>query len=341
MKKKALITGISGQDGSYLAEFLIKKNYIVHGILRRSSLVKTDRIDHLYHNKKILNKKLFLHYGDLTDDNSVNRILADIKPDEIYNLAAQSHVMVSFEVPMYTANLDALGPLRILEAVKTLKLKTKIYQASTSEIFGDTKSRYMNEKTKFSPVSPYGIAKLYAFEIVRAYRKAYSLFASNGILFNHESPRRSETFVTRKITKGLKKFVETGKFFELGNLEAKRDWGHAKDYVEAMWKLLQLNKPVDMVFATGQTHSVEEFLIEGLKVLKIDYIKKTEKNITYFLEKKTKQIICKTNKRYIRPNEVPYLRGNSSYAKKVLNWKPKYNFKKLVHEMITAEFKNS
>ncbi len=341
MRKKALITGISGQDGSYLAEFLIKKNYIVHGILRRSSLVKTDRIDHLYHNKKIFNKRLFLHYGDLTDDNSVNRLLANIKPDEIYNLAAQSHVMVSFEVPMYTANLDALGPLRILEAVKSLKLKTKIYQASTSEIFGDTKSRYMDEKTKFSPVSPYGIAKLYGFEIVRAYRQAYNLFASNGILFNHESPRRSETFVTRKITKGLKNFIENGNFFELGNLKAKRDWGHAKDYVEAMWKLLQLNKPVDMVFATGQTHSVEEFLVESLKVLKIDYIKKTKKNITYFFEKKTKKIICKTNKRYIRPNEVPYLRGNSSYAKKVLNWKPKYNFKQLVREMIVAEFKNS
>ncbi len=341
MSKIALITGISGQDGSYLAEFLLRKKYIVHGILRRSSLVKTDRIDHLINNKKIYKKKLFLHYGDLTDDNSVNRLLSEIKPNEIYNLAAQSHVKVSFEVPMYTANLDALGPLRILEGVKSLKLKSKIYQASTSEIFGDNKKKFMNEKTNFFPVSPYGIAKLYAYEIIRAYRNGYKIFASNGILFNHESPRRGETFVTKKITSGLKRYLEEKKYFELGNLKAKRDWGHAKDYIEGMWKLLQYKKPTDMVFATGQTHSVEEFLIECFKILKIKFKKKTDKQTTYFYDKKNNKLICKTNKRYYRPNEVHYLRGNAKLARKTLNWKPKITFKSLVREMIDAEFKKN
>jgi GDPmannose 4,6-dehydratase len=338
VSKIALITGISGQDGSYLAEFLLKKNYAVHGMLRRSSVITTDRIDHLINDKKIYNKKLFLHYGDLTDENSVNRLLSQIRPNEIYNLAAQSHVKVSFEVPMYTANLDALGPLRILEGVKSLKLNSKIYQASTSEIFGDTKSKFMNEKTNFSPVSPYGIAKLYAYEIIRAYRKGYNIFASNGILFNHESPRRGETFVTKKITAGLKRYLDQKKYFELGNLKAKRDWGHAKDYIEGMWKLLQYKRPTDMVFATGQTHSVEEFLIECLDILKIKYKKKIDKGITFFIDKSNNKLICKTNKRYYRPNEVHYLKGNAKLAKKVLKWKPKFTFKSLVKEMINSEF---
>ena len=274
MVKKALITGITGQDGSYLTELLIKKKYQVHGIIRRSSSINTARIDHLFNDKKIINKKLFLHYGDLTDSSSVFEIINKIKPHEIYNLAAQSHVKVSFALPMYTANLDALGTLRILEAIKNLKLNTRIYNASTSEIFGNTKAKIMNENTRFSPVSPYGVAKLFSFEIVRTYRTAYNIFACNGILFNHESPRRGETFVTRKITLGLKNYIKNNKKFELGNLYAKRDWGHARDYVEGMWGMLQIKKPVDLVLATGNSRSVEYFLIRCLKYLKIKYKKK-------------------------------------------------------------------
>tara|TARA_B100001123_G_C15142633_1_gene960180 strand:- start:20 stop:1045 length:1026 start_codon:yes stop_codon:yes gene_type:complete len=339
MPKIALITGITGQDGSYLTELLISKKYIVHGILRRSSLIKTDRIDHIFNNKKFRNKSLFLHYGDLTDEISVTNLISKIKPDEIYNLAAQSHVKVSFEVPMYTANLDALGPLRILEAVKNLKLKSKIYQASTSEIFGNNNSKFLNENSRFCPVSPYGVAKLYAFEIVRAYRSAYNMYACNGILFNHESPKRGETFVTRKITIGLKNYLEKKIYFELGNLNAVRDWGHAKDYVFGMWKLMQLKKPIDMVFATGHAYSVEKFLVECLKLLKIKYLKKRKGNVIYFIDISNNKIICKTNSKYLRPNEVKYLRGNAKLARKKLKWKPKYNFKLLVKEMMNEEFK--
>jgi GDPmannose 4,6-dehydratase len=339
MKKIALITGITGQDGSYLAELLIKKNYKVHGIIRRSSSINTKRIDHLFNDKNIRNKKLFLHYGDLTDSISTSTIISKVRPNEIYNLAAQSHVKVSFEIPMYTADLDALGTLRILEAVRNLKLKTKIYNASTSELYGDSKAKVMNEKTKFSPVSPYGISKLYAFEIVKSYRKAYNIFASNGILFNHESPRRGETFVTKKITLGLSNYIKHGKYFELGNLSVKRDWGHARDYVEGMWKILQLKNPIDLVLSTGKTHSVEYFLITCLKYLKIKFKKKIINKQIHFIDLKNNKTICKTNNKYLRPNEVPYLRGSSLLAKKTINWEPITNFNTLVKEMIDSDLK--
>jgi GDPmannose 4,6-dehydratase len=339
MRKIALITGITGQDGSYLAELLIKKNYLVHGVIRRSSTINTGRIDHLFNDKNIKNKKLFLHHGDLTDSMSVSNIISKVRPNEIYNLAAQSHVKVSFEIPMYTADLDALGILRILETVNKLKLKTKIYHASTSELYGDSKAKIMNEKTQFAPVSPYGIAKLYAFEMVKSYRNAYNIFASNGILFNHESPRRGETFVTRKITLGLSSYIKNGSSFELGNLNAKRDWGHARDYVEGMWKILQLNKPVDLVLATGKTYSVEYFLTSCLKYLKIKFKKKIINKQIHFIDLKNNKIICKTNNKYFRPNEVPYLRGSALLAKKTINWKPTINFSALVKEMIDSDLK--
>ena len=332
--KIAFITGITGQDGSYLTELLLEKGYEVHGLIRRSSSFNTERIDHIYQDPHSPNPKLFLHYGDLTDSISTSNIISKVRPNEIYNLAAQSHVKVSFEIPMYTADLDALGTLRILEAVKNLKLKTKIYNASTSELYGDSKAKIMNEKTKFSPVSPYGIAKLYAFEIVRSYRKAYKIFASNGILFNHESPRRGETFVTKKITLGLSNYIKQEKYFELGNLSVKRDWGHARDYVEGMWKILQLKNPIDLVLATGKTYSVEYFLTSCLKYLKIKYKKKIINKQIYFIDLKNNKTICKTNNKYLRPNEVAYLRGSSLLAKKTINWKPKKNFKALVKEMI-------
>jgi GDPmannose 4,6-dehydratase len=339
MNKVALITGITGQDGSYLTELLLKKNYIIHGIIRRNSSINTVRIDHLIKNKNVFNRKLFLHYGDLTDSISVLKIISQVRPNEIYNLAAQSHVKVSFELPMYTANLDALGILRVLESVKNLRLKTKIYHASTSELYGNNKAKIMNEKTKFCPTSPYGIAKLYGFEIVKAYRSAYNMFASNGILFNHESPRRGPTFVTRKITLGLANYLKNGEYFELGNLKAMRDWGHAKDYVLGMWKILQLNRPIDLVLATGNTHSVEFFLKSCLKYLKIKFRKKiTNKNIQ-FIDVKNNKIICKTSSKYLRPNEVHYLRGSSILAKKIIKWQPKENLKSLIKEMLDADIK--
>ena len=336
-KKIALITGITGQDGSYLTELLLAKGYVVHGLIRRSSLIKTDRIDHLFNNPKIGNKRLFLHYGDLTDDISVFNVITACKPNEIYNLAAQSHVKVSFEIPLYTANTDAIGTLRILETVKILKLKCKIYQASTSELYGDSKAKVMNEKTPFQPVSPYAVAKLYSFEIIKAYRKAYGIFASNGILFNHESPRRGETFVTKKIVDSCVKFKKNKKSFLLGNLQSVRDWGHAKEYAEGMWKILQHNKPDDFVLATGKTYSVKHFLETCLKKLNIKFrINKKNNKIIYF-EEKTKNVICATDKKYLRPNEVNYLKGDASKAKKVLKWKPKISFDQLVTEMINEK----
>jgi GDPmannose 4,6-dehydratase len=338
MKKKiALITGITGQDGSYLAELLLKKGYIVHGLIRRSSLIKTDRIDHIFNNPRIGNKKLFLHYGDLTDDISLFQIISKCKPNEIYNLAAQSHVKVSFEIPLYTANTDAIGTLRILETVKILQLKCKIYQASTSELYGDSKAKIMNEKTPFQPVSPYAVAKLYSFEIIKAYRKAYGIFASNGILFNHESPRRGETFVTKKIVDACVNFKKNKRSFSLGNLDSIRDWGHAKEYVEGMWKILQYKKADDFVLATGKTYSVKQFLEKCLKKLKIKfYVKKNKKKTIYFEEKTNKQI-CSTDKKYLRPNEVSYLKGDASKAKKILKWIPKISFDELVAEMINEK----
>ena len=336
--KKALITGITGQDGSYLAELLINKEYEVHGVKRRTSLINTDRIDHLYQDPHEINRKFILHHGDLTDSTSLIRIIQDVQPDEIYNLAAQSHVAVSFEEPEYTANSDALGALRILEAIRILKLenKTKFYQASTSELYGAVKETPQNEKTPFYPRSPYGVAKLYAYWITVNYREAYNIFACNGILFNHESPVRGETFVTRKITRGLSR-IKLGlqKDLYLGNLNALRDWGHAKDFVEAQWLMLQQKNPEDFVIATGTQHSVRDFIIEASKHLdmKIDWKGKGLKEIGYYNNKE----IIKINPRYFRPTEVETLLGDASKAKEKLNWSPKISFEHLVKEMINED----
>ena len=338
--KKALITGITGQDGSYLAEFLLNKGYEVHGIKRRASLINTNRIDHLYQDPHDKNRKLILHHGDLTDSSSLIRIIQDVQPDEIYNLAAQSHVAVSFEQPEYTANSDALGALRILEAIRILSLekKTKYYQASTSELFGFTKESPQNEKTPFYPRSPYAAAKIYAYWITVNYREAYGIYACNGILFNHESPVRGETFVTRKITRALAR-IKLGlqKKFYLGNLDALRDWGHAKDYVEAQWLMLQQNKPEDFVIATGKQYSVRDFVNEASKILNIEIIWKG-KGVKEAGFMNGKEII-KVDPRYFRPTEVENLLGDSSKAKKKLNWKPKISFHTLVKEMVNKDFK--
>jgi GDPmannose 4,6-dehydratase len=336
--KKALITGITGQDGSYLAELLIKKGYQVHGIKRRSSLINTQRIDHLYQEPHIDKRSLILHHGDLTDASSLIRIIQQVQPDEIYNLAAQSHVAVSFEEPEYTANSDALGTLRILEAIRILRLekKTRFYQASTSELYGFVQQIPQNEKTPFYPRSPYGVAKLYAHWITVNYREAYNIYACNGILFNHESPVRGETFVTRKITRALVR-IKLGlqKILYMGNLNAKRDWGHAKDYVEAQWRMLQQDKPEDYVIATGIQHSVKDFLNVAAKALdmKIDW---DGKNISETGRLNGKTII-KVDPRYFRPTEVDTLLGDATKAKKKLKWHPKISFEQLVNEMISKD----
>ncbi len=338
--KKALITGITGQDGSYLAEFLLNKGYEVHGIKRRTSLINTDRIDHLYQDPNEKNRKFILHHGDLTDSTSLIRIIQEIQPDEIYNLAAQSHVAVSFEEPEYTANSDALGALRILEAIRILKLenKTKYYQASTSELYGAIKETPQNEKTPFYPRSPYGVSKLYAYWITVNYREAYGIFACNGILFNHESPVRGETFVTRKITRGLAR-IKLGiqKNLYLGNLNALRDWGHARDYVNAQWLMLQQEKPDDFVIATGKQFSVRDFINETSNNLgmKIDW---TGKDLNEVGSIKGKEVI-KVDPRYFRPTEVETLLGDASKAKEKLKWKPKISFKELVKEMTEEDLK--
>tara|TARA_B110000027_G_scaffold6411_1_gene5831 strand:- start:234 stop:1274 length:1041 start_codon:yes stop_codon:yes gene_type:complete len=339
MKKKALIFGITGQDGSYLAEFLLKKNYVVHGVKRRSSSLNTGRVDHLYQDPHEKNRKFILHYGDVTDALSVSSLIKNIKPDEIYNLAAQSHVAVSFEVPEYTANADAIGALRILEGIKFhgLEKKTKFYQAGTSEMFGKVMEIPQTEKTPFYPRSPYGVAKVYAHWITVNYRESYKIFACNGILFNHESPVRGETFVTKKIIAGLSK-IKLGKQKKLflGNLDAKRDWGHAKDYVEAMWKMLQRKTPQDYVIATGKQYSVKDFVNLVLKELDIEYYWKGKGiNSKCFDEKNN--IIIECDKAYYRPLEVDTLLGDSTKAKKELNWKPKINIKMLVKEMVASE----
>ena len=339
-KKKALIFGITGQDGSYLAEFLLNKNYIVHGVKRRSSSFNTGRIDHLYQDPHEQSRNFILHYGDITDAISVSSIIESIKPDEIYNLAAQSHVAVSFEVPEYTANADALGALRILEAIKfhNLEKKTKFYQAGTSEMFGKVVEVPQKESTPFYPRSPYGVAKVYAHWITVNYREAYNLFACNGILFNHESPVRGETFVTKKIVSALCK-IKLGrqKKLYLGNLDAKRDWGHAKDYVEAMWKMLQQKKPQDFIIASGKQHSVKEFVNLVLNELKIKYFWKGKGFSSKCYIKKNKKIIVQCDKSYFRPLEVDTLLGSPKKAKKILNWKPKYNINSLVREMVREE----
>ncbi len=345
--KKALITGITGQDGSYLAEFLLDKGYEVHGIKRRSSSFNTARIDHIYEDPHIENSQFILHYGDLTDSTNLIRIIQQVKPDEIYNLGAQSHVAVSFETPEYTANSDAIGTLRILEAIKILGLEkqTKFYQASTSELYGLVKESPQNEKTPFYPRSPYAVAKLYSYWITVNYREAYNIFACNGILFNHESPRRGETFVTRKITRGLTR-IDNGleNCLYLGNIDAKRDWGHAKDYVEMQWRMLQLEKPEDFVIATGRMESVRKFCELTSNVLGWN---KGGNSSGIFWENKgineigrrsdTGQIVIKIDPRYYRPTEVKELLGDSSKAKNILGWEPKITLEQLVEEMVQAE----
>ena len=338
--KKALITGITGQDGSYLAEFLLKKGYEVHGIKRRTSLINTNRIDHLYQEPNEANRKFILHHGDLTDSTSLIRIIQDVRPDEIYNLAAQSHVAVSFEEPEYTANSDAIGALRILEAIKILKLekKTKYYQASTSELYGDVRETPQSEKTPFYPRSPYAVAKLYAYWITINYKEAYGIYACNGILFNHESPVRGETFVTRKITIALSR-IKLGlqKKLYLGNLNAMRDWGHAKDFVEAQWLMLQQEKPEDFVIATGKQYSVRDFINEAAKNLnmKISWSGKGLDEVGSF----NGQELIKVDPRYFRPTEVETLLGDASKAKEKLNWSPKITFEQLVKEMVDSDLK--
>ena len=319
--KKALITGITGQDGSYLAEFLIKKGYTVYGIIRRSSSFNTQRIDHLYQDPHEKNRKLNLVYGDLNDASSLNSLIKNICPDEIYNLGAQSHVKVSFEVPEYTAEVTGVGTTRLLEAIRDTGVKTKFYQASSSEMYGKVCQSPQNELTPFYPRSPYGAAKVYAYWMTVNYREAYHMFACNGILFNHESPRRGETFVTRKITLGLAR-IKHGlqKKLYLGNLDAKRDWGFAGDYVEAMWLILQQPKADDYVIATGENHSVREFLREAFDYAKLDW---------------KKYVVI--DKRYFRPTEVDLLLGDSSKARRVLKWKPKVNFKQLVRMMVDSD----
>ena len=357
MKKTALITGITGQDGSYLTELLIKKGYKVHGIIRRSSSFNTGRIDHLYNDKNILNKKLFLHYGDVTDTSNLNRLIEKTNPDEIYNLAAQSHVKVSFEIPEYTAEVDAVGTLRFLDAIRETGIKTKFYQASTSELFGKVAEIPQTEKTPFYPRSPYGVAKIYGYWIVINYREAYGLYACNGILFNHESPRRGETFVTRKITRAASRIIlGIEKKLFLGNLNAKRDWGYAPEYCEGMCKMLQLDKPEDFVLATGETHTVREFTELTFKELgiELEWIGKNEKekgiikifkknNLLKSLPSHLKKgdVIVEVDKSYYRPTEVDILIGDSSKAKKKLNWQPKTKFEELVRLMIKSDFQKA
>lgn len=338
MKKRALIFGITGQDGSYLADLLIKKKYKVIGVKRRSSSFNTKRIDHLLFTNNILKLKnnFEIVYGDLTDSSNILRIIKNANPHEIYNLGAQSHVRTSFDIPEFTANVDAIGSLRILESIRVLNLqnKTKYYQASTSEIFGNTEIP-QNEKTTFRPRSPYAIAKLYSYWTTINFREAYNIFAVNGILFNHESPRRGENFVSRKITKAVCEIYKGKRnFFTLGNLNSKRDWGHAKDYVESMWKMMQAKRPSDYVIATGKSYSVKNFVEEAFKYIGIE-IRWKGKGIKEFgYDKITKKILVKIDPKYFRPTEINELRGDYSKAKKELKWKPKINFKNLVKEMM-------
>ena len=341
MKKIALIFGVTGQDGSYLSELLIKKNYTVHGVKRRSSSINTGRIDHIYQDPHEKKRNFILHYGDVTDSTVVSNIIKTVRPDEIYNLAAQSHVAVSFEVPEYTANADALGALRILEAIKFNKLinKTKFYQAGTSEMYGRVKSKPQNEKTPFYPISPYGVAKQYAHWITINYREAYKIFACNGILFNHESPRRGETFVTKKIVSALCKIkLNRQKKLFLGNLYAKRDWGHAKDYCFAMWKILQQGRPDNYVIATGKQYSIKNFVNFVCKELKMKIIWKGKGiNEKGYLNKKP---IIECDKNYLRPLDVQTLLGDAKKARKKLKWRPKVNIKSLIKEMVDFEMQN-
>ena len=338
---KALITGITGQDGSYLAEFLLSKDYEVHGIKRRSSTFNTSRIDNIYQDPHSDNPKLFLHYGDLTDSTNIIKIIEKVKPDEIYNLGAQSHVAVSFESPEYTANSDALGTLRILEAVKLLGLanKTKIYQASTSELYGLVQETPQNESTPFYPRSPYAVAKLYAYWIVVNYREAYNIFACNGILFNHESPRRGETFVTRKITRGLSRIdVGLEKQLYMGDLNSLRDWGHARDYIEMQWMMLQQEKPIDFVIATGRQESVRKFIELTAKELNWGSIIWEGTGVNEIGRRAdTNEIVIRIDEKYFRPTEVSTLLGDPTLAKNKLGWVPKTTLEELVSEMVKVD----
>ncbi len=337
--KTALISGITGQDGSYLTELLLDKGYTVHGIIRRSSSFNTFRIDHLYNNPDLLNKRFFLHYGDLTDSSNLNRLVEKIHPDEIYNLGAQSHVQVSFEVPEYTAEVDGIGTLRFLDSIKETGINTRFYQASTSELYGKVQQIPQNEKTPFYPRSPYAVAKLYAYWIVVNYREAYNLFACNGILFNHESERRGKTFVTRKISVGVAKIM-TGQqdILLLGNLDAKRDWGYAPDFVEGMWRILQAAEPDDFVLATNETHTVREFIEESFKALNEEIIWKGQGIDEKGYLKSNGQIVVGINPRYFRPTEVELLLGDFSKAKEILGWEPKVTFHDLVKIMVTSDY---
>jgi len=337
--KKALITGITGQDGSYLAEFLLDKGYEVHGLVRRSSSENTERIDHLLRNINGNNTNLFLDFGDLSDGSNISRIIEKIKPDEIYHLGAQSHVRVSWDIPEYTGNVTGLGTLRVLDAIKESGIKTKFYQASSSEMFGKVDETPQNENTRFYPRSPYGCAKVYAYWITRNYRESFGLFACNGILFNHESPRRGETFVTKKITKGLSR-IKLGldsKLF-LGNLKAKRDWGYAKDYVECMWLMLQHETPDDYVVATGETHSVREFVEKSCEILGIDLMWKGKGVEEKGIDKNTGKTIIEIDPIFFRPTEVDLLIGDYSKAKKILGWTPKTKFSELTKLMVEYDF---
>ncbi|XP_055373464.1 GDP-mannose 4,6 dehydratase [Condylostylus longicornis] len=340
-EKIALITGITGQDGSYLAEFLLEKDYEVHGIIRRASTFNTSRIEHLYADPIAHREgKLKLHYGDMTDSSSLVKIINMVKPKEIYNLAAQSHVKVSFDLSEYTAEVDAVGTLRILDAIRTCGIEkiVKFYQASTSELYGKVVETPQNEKTPFYPRSPYACAKLYGYWIVTNYREAYNMFACNGILFNHESPRRGENFVTRKITRSVAKiFLNQLDCFELGNLDSKRDWGHARDYVEAMWMMLQKDNPSDYVIATGETHSVREFVEASFKYIGREIIWRGKGCDEVGVEKDTNVVRVKINPKYFRPTEVDLLLGDASKAKKELHWSPKVTFQELVEDMMKSD----
>ena len=348
--KTALITGITGQDGSYLTEFLLEKGYKVHGIIRRSSSFNTGRIDHLFNDPNIHDKELFLYHGDLTDSSNLNRLLEKIKPDEIYNLAAQSHVKVSFDIPEYTAEVDAVGTLRFLDAIKESGIQTRFYQASTSELYGKVQQVPQTEKTPFYPRSPYGVAKLYAYWIIVNYREAYNLFACNGILFNHESPRRGETFVTRKITKAVAKIYHgLQDKLTLGNMDAQRDWGYAPDYVQGMWQMLQQDQPGDYVLAAGETHTVREFVEQSFSAadIEIEWTGQGE-NEKGLVAKTTKlnganrvlnagEVVVEIDPRYYRPTEVDLLIGDAAKAKAQLGWEPKTRFEDLVRLMVEAD----
>jgi len=342
--KSALITGITGQDGAYLAEFLLKKGYRVHGIKRRASSFNTARIDHLYQDPHEKNRRFALHYGDLTDATNLIRIIQEVQPDEIYNLAAQSHVMVSFETPEYTANVDGLGTLRLLEAIRILNLtaKTRFYQASTSEIFGKVRETPQKETTPFYPRSPYGAAKLYAYWITVNYREAYGLYACNGILFNHESPIRGETFVTRKITRGLAR-IKMGlqDCLYIGNLDALRDWGHARDYVEMQWLMLQQEAPEDYVIATGEQHSVREFIEVAAAELGYDLRWKGNGVEEKGLDDQTGKVMVAVDRRYFRPTEVDTLLGDASKARRKLGWRSRTSFRQLVSEMVAEDLREA